>query len=147
MRFSRMLLLFGALAVPAVPAAAQSKVTSTPAKTTTTRVKTVKTTPAKSAAVRSAAAEPVIELPVNGKIVLSNTLKTRLYALLAGTTMTYDEATTGWRNHGQLVAAMNAASNRNLPFTAIHHEVVNNHEFLVDAVAIVRGATAQTAIQ
>lgn len=147
MRFSGMLLLFGALAVPAVPVAAQSKVTNTPAKTTTTRVKTVKTPVAKSAVVRSVAAEPVIELPVNGKIVLSNTLKTRLYALLAGTTMTYDEATTGWRNHGQLVAAMNAASTRNLPFTAIHHEVVNNQEFLVDAVAIVRGATAQPVIQ
>jgi hypothetical protein len=147
MRFSGMLLLFGALAVPAVPVAAQSKVAGTPAKTTTTRVKTVKTPVAKSAVVRSVAAEPVIELPVNGKIVLSNTLKTRLYALLAGTTMTYDEATTGWRNHGQLVAAMNAASNRNLPFSAIHHEVVNNREFLVDAVAIVRGATAQTVIQ
>jgi hypothetical protein len=56
--------------------------------------------------------------------------------------MTYDEAVTGWRNHGQLVAAMNAASNRNLPFPAIHHEVVTNQMFLVDAVAVVRGATA-----
>jgi hypothetical protein len=146
--------LFGALAAPAVPVAAQVKSTVTPAtKPTTTRVKSVKRTSAvtaKSAAAKSAVTpiqESVIELPVNGKIVLSNTLKTRLSALLAGGTMTYDEAVTGWRNHGQLVAAMNAASNRNLPFAAIHHEVVTNHLYVVDAVAVVRGSTAPSSLQ
>ena len=139
----RVLLLFAALAVPAMPVAAQTKTgTSTVTKSTTTRAaKTTRT----ATAVKSVAAippEPVIELPVDGKIVLGNTLKTRLRSLLAGSTMTYDEAVTGWRNHGQLVAAMNAASYRNLPFPAIHHEVVANNMFLVDAVAIVRGATA-----
>lgn len=146
MRLSRILLVAGALAVLAVPVAAQTKAaTSTSgSKSTTTRVKAVKTTRTAPAA-KSAVAnrpEPVIELPVDGKIVLSNTLKVRLHSLLAGSTMTFDEAVTGWRNHGQLVAAMNAASNRNLPFPAIHHEVVTNHMFLVDAIATVRGATA-----
>lgn len=142
MRVSRILLLFAALAAPAVAVAAQTKTgTSTASKSTTTRaVKTTRTaTAAKSVATPP---EPVIELPVDGKIVLSNTLKTRLRSLLVGSSMTYDEAVTGWRNHGQLVAAMNAASNRNLPFPAIHHEVVTNQMFLVDAVAVVRGATA-----
>jgi hypothetical protein len=146
MRVSRILLLFGALAMPAVPAAAQTKTgTSTGvSKATATRVKAVKTTrtptAGKSAVV--SAPEPVIELPVDGKIVLGNTLKMRLRSLLVGSTMTFDEAVTGWRNHGQLVAAMNAATNRHLPFQAIHHEVVTNQLFLVDAVAVVRGATA-----
>lgn len=142
MRVSRILMLFAALAAPVVPVAAQTKTgVSTTSKSTTTRA--VKTTRAATAAKRAAIPpEPVIELPVDGKIVLSNTLKMRLRSLLAGSTMTYDEAVTGWRNHGQLVAAMNAASNRNLPFPAIHHEVVTNQMFLVDAVAVVRGATA-----
>jgi hypothetical protein len=151
MRLSRILLVLGALAVPAVPAAAQTKTTSTgvskPASTRARAAKTTRTaTPVKTAAVSRP--EPVIELPVDGKIVLSTTLKTRLNSLLYGSTLTYDEAVTGWRNHGQLVAAMNAASSRNLPFPAIHHEVVTNRQFLVDAVAIVRGATAPSvAIQ
>lgn len=140
MRVSGVLLLFAALAAPAVPVAAQTKTgASTASKPTTTRAVRRTATTAKNVA---AAPEPVIELPVDGKIVLSNTLKMRLRSLLAGSTMTYDEAVTGWRNHGQLVAAMNAASNRNLPFPAIHHEVVTNQLFLVDAVAVVRGATA-----
>ena len=138
----RVLLLFAALAVPAIPVAAQTKTgTSTISKSTTTRA--VKTTrnaaPVKSVA---AIAEPVVELPVDGKIVLGNIMKMRLRSLLIGSTMTYDEAVTGWRNHSQLVAAMNAASYRSLPFPAIHHEVVANNMFVVDAVAVVRGATA-----
>jgi hypothetical protein len=142
MRVSRILLLFAALAAPTVPVAAQTKTgASTASKSTTAR--TVKTTRSGTTAKRVATPpEPVIELPVDGKIVLGNTLKMRLRSLLVGSTMTYDEAVTGWRNHGQLVAAMNAASNRNLPFPAIHHEVVTNQMFLVDAVAVVRGATA-----
>ena len=142
MRVSRILLLFAALAAPAIPVAAQTKTgASTASKSTTTRAaKTTRTTAVKSVA--AIPPEPVVELPVDGKIVLGNTLKTRLRSLLVGSTMTYDEAVTGWRNHGQLVAAMNAASTRNLPFPAIHHEVVANRMFVVDAVAVVRGATA-----
>ena len=142
MRVSGILLLFAALAAPALPVAAQTKTgASTASKSTTARpVKTTRTaSTAKSVVIPP---EPVIELPVDGKIVLSNTLKMRLRSLLVGSTMTYDEAVTGWRNHGQLVAAMNAASNRNLPFPAIRHEVVTNNMFVVDAVAIVRGAAA-----
>ena len=142
MRVSRSLLLFAALAASSIPVAAQTKTgASTASKSTTTRA--VRTTrPATAAKSVAIAPEPVIELPVDGKIVLGNTLKTRLRSLIAGSTMTYDEAVTGWRNHGQLVAAMNAAGSRNLPFPAIHHEVVTNQMFLVDAVAVVRGATA-----
>jgi hypothetical protein len=128
--------------MPAVPAAAQTKTgTSTAGKSTATRaVKTTRTaTPVKSVA---AIPEPVIELPVDGKIVLGNIMKMRLRSLLIGSTMTYDEAVTGWRNRSQLVAAIDAASYRRLPFPAIHHEVVANNMFVVDAVAVVRGATA-----
>jgi hypothetical protein len=142
MRVSRILLLFAALAASSVPVAAQIKTDASAAsKSTTTRaVKTTRTaTAAKTVAMPP---EPVVELPVDGKIVLSNTLKMRLRSLLAGSTMTYDEAVTGWRNHGQLVAAMNAAGSRNLPFPSIHHEVVANQMYLVDAVAVVRGAAA-----
>jgi hypothetical protein len=138
----RVLLLCAALAMPAVPAAAQTKTgTSTAGKSTTTRAaKTTRTaTPVKSVA---AIPEPVIELPVDGKIVLGNIMKMRLRSLLIGSTMTYDEAVTGWRNRSQLVAAIDAASYRRLPFPAIHHEVVANNMFVVDAVAVVRGATA-----
>ena len=139
MRVFRILLLCGAVAASAVPVAAQTKTAaSTASKTTTRAVKTRSASTAKTVI----APEPVIELPVDGKIVLGSTLKMRLRSMLVGSTMTYDDAVTGWRNHGQLVAAMNAASSRNLPFPAIHHEVVTNQMFLVDAVAVVRGATA-----
>ena len=124
----RVLLLFAALAVPAMPVAAQTKTgTSTATKSTTTRAaKTTRTaTPVKSVA--AIPAEPVIELPVDGKIVLGNIMKMRLRSLLIGSTMTYDEAVTGWRNRSQLVAAIDAASYRSLPFPAIHHEVVANN--------------------
>jgi hypothetical protein len=137
----RVLLLFAALAVPAVPVAAQTKTgTSTVSKPTTRAAKTTRT----ATVVKPAAAspEPVIELPVDGKIVLGNIMKMRLRSLLIGSTMTYDEAVTGWQNRSQLVAAINAASYRSLPFPAIHHEVVTNNMFVVDAVAVVRGATA-----
>ena len=83
-------------------------------------------------------------LPLNEKIALNGTLKARLDALLVGTTMTFDQATTGWRNQGQLVSAMNAAQNNNLSFVAIHQEVVTNHLALPDAVAAVKGATTPT---
>ena len=141
MRVSRILLLCAGVAALSVPVAAQTKTGApTASKTTTRAVKATRSTStAKSAVIPP---EPVIELPVDGKIVLGNTLKMRLRSMLVGSTMTYDDAVTGWRNHGQLVAAMNAASNRNLPFPAIHHEVVTNQMFLVDAVAVVRGATA-----
>jgi hypothetical protein len=137
----RVLLLFAALAVPAVPVAAQTKTgTSTVSKPTTRAAKTTRTaTVVKPAVVPP---EPVIELPVDGKIVLGNIMKMRLRSLLIGSTMTYDEAVTGWQNRSQLVAAINAASYRSLPFPAIHHEVVTNNMFVVDAVAVVRGATA-----
>jgi hypothetical protein len=145
MKVSRIVLMLGALAAPAVPVAAQTKAgaATSVSKSTATRLKAARTTRTPAAPKSAAAApEPVIELPVNGRIVLSNTLRARLQLLLAGSTMTFDEAVTGWRNHGQLVAAMNAAGSRNLPFPAIHHEVVTNQLFLVDAVAVVRGATA-----
>lgn len=138
----RVLLLCAALAVPAMPVAAQTKTgTSTATKSTTTRAKTTRTaTPVKSVA--AVPAEPIIELPVDGKIVLGNIMKMRLRQLLAGSTMSYDDAVTGWRNRSQLVAAIDAASYRRLPFPAIHHEVTANNMFVVDAVAVVRGATA-----
>ncbi len=87
----RVLLLFAALAVPAMPVAAQTKTgTSTATKSTTTRAaKTTRTaTPVKSVA--AVPTEPVIELPVDGKIVLGNIMKMRLRSLLIGSTMTYD---------------------------------------------------------
>jgi hypothetical protein len=146
MKVSRIVLMLGAVAASSLPVAAQTKAgaATSVSKSTAARVKAVRTTrtPTTSKSAAAPLPEPVIELPVNGKIVLSNTLKVRLQLLLAGSTMTFDEAITGWRNHGQLVAAMNAAGTRNLPFPAIHHEVVTNQLFLVDAVAVVRGATA-----
>ena len=141
MRVSRILLLCAAVAALSVPVAAQTKTGApTASKTTTRAVKATRSASTGKSAVIPP--EPVIELPVDGKIMLGNTLKMRLRSMLVGSTMTYDDAVTGWRNHGQLVAAMNAARNRNLPFPAIHHEVVTNQMFLVDAVAVVRGATS-----
>lgn len=139
----RVLLLFAALAVPAMPLAAQTKTgTPTVTKSTTTRAAKTTRTAAPVKSVAAIPAEPVIELPVDGKIVLGNIMKMRLRSLLIGSAMTYDEAVTGWRSRSQLVAAIDAASYRSLPFPAIHHEVVANNMFVVDAVAVVRGATA-----
>jgi hypothetical protein len=81
------------------------------------------------------------QLPLGEKIALNSMLKARLDGLLLGTTLTYDQATTGWKNQGQLVAAMNAAKNNNLAFPSIYTEVVTNGKSLPDAVAFVKAAT------
>ena len=81
------------------------------------------------------------QLPLGEKIALNDTLKARLDALLVGGTLTYDQATTGWKNQGQLVAAMNAAKNNNLSFASIYTEMVTNGKSLSDAVTFVKAAT------
>ena len=81
------------------------------------------------------------QLPLGEKIALNDTLKARLDALLVGSTLTYDQATTGWKNQGQLVAAMNAAKNNSLAFPSIYTEMVTNGKGLSDAVAFVKAAT------
>jgi hypothetical protein len=81
------------------------------------------------------------QLPLGEKIALNSTLKARLDALLVGSTLTYDQATTGWKNQGQLVAAMNAAKNNTLSFPSIYTEMVTNGKSLPDAVAFVKAAT------
>ena len=175
MRLSRILMLMGALALPAIPAAAQGKAIGKPAgvgKPTTTAVKGPKTTGApakgKSADAKSGTlvkgksadhakapkttpttdtdTDTVVasdskgrgQLPLNEKIALNSTLSAKLEGLLAGGTMTFDEATTGWRNQGQLVAAMNAAQNNDLSFASIHTEMVTNGKSLPDAVAFLK---------
>ena len=85
------------------------------------------------------------QLPLGEKIALNSTLKARLDALLVGSTLTYDQATTGWKNQGQLVAAMNAANNNTLSFPSIYTEMVTNGKSLPDAVAFVKAATPPPA--
>ena len=179
MRLSRILMLIGALALPAIPAAAQGKAIGKPAgvgKPTTTTAKgpTVKgkSADAKSGTLvkgKSADAKSGTlakgksgdhatdttgttetttaddsetkgrgQLPLGEKIALNDTLKARLDALLAGSTLTYDQATTGWKNQGQLVAAMNAAKNNNLSFQLLYTEMVTNQKSLSDAVTFVK---------
>lgn len=84
------------------------------------------------------------QLPLNEKIALNDTLKTRLEGLLAGGTMTFDDATTGWRNQGQLVAAMNAAERNGLSFESLHTEMVTNGKSLPDAIAAAKAAASET---
>ena len=196
MRLSRILLLIGALALPAAPAAAQGKGIGKPAgvgKPTTTTVKgasgTVtkgksvdakggtlvkgKSDDAKSGALakgksadrakgpkttspdttvadtdtdttESTEAKGRGQLPLNEKLALNNTLKTRLEGLLAGGTMTFDGATTGWRNQGQLVAAMNAAERNGVTFESLHTEMVTNGKSLPDAIAAAKAASTTT---
>lgn len=158
MRLSRILMLIGALALPAVPAAAQGKAIGKPAgvgKPTTTTVKgnSGSVTKGKSADAKAgtlvkgksadhakgpktttpdtavAAADTTDsteakgrgQLPLGEKIALNSALKAKLDALLAGGTMTYDQATTGWKNQGQLVAAMNAVEhNPGITFFDLH---------------------------
>jgi hypothetical protein len=173
MRLSGILLLMGALAVPAIPAAAQGRGVGKPAgvgKPTTTVVKAgggaaakgksadakggtlakgksgdhakgPKAAPTGDTGTETVATTEVKgrgQLPLNEKIALNSTLKTRLEGLLAGGTMTFDEATTGWRNQGQLVAAMNAAKNNELSFASLHTEMVTNGKSLPDAVAFLK---------
>ena len=85
------------------------------------------------------------QLPLGEKIALNGTLKARLDALLVGSTLTYDQATTGWKNQGQLVAAMNAAKNNNLSFASIYTEMVTNGKKLPDAVTFVKAAAPPPA--
>jgi len=174
-------MLIGALALPAIPAAAQGKALGKPAgvgKPTTTIVKgnSANVTKGKSADAKSGtlvkgnsadhAKGPKTtttdtdvtttdttaesseskgrgQLPLEQKIALNNTLKTRLEALLpTDGTLPLDLAASGWKNQGQLVAAMNAAKNNNLSFALIQTEMVTNGKSLPDAVAFVTAIPA-----
>ena len=180
MRLSRILMLIAALALSALPAAAQGKAIGKPAgvgKPTTTTVKgpatkgksadakagtlvkgntgdhgksgdhaknTATTTTDTTTVTEDSEAKGRGQLPLGEKIALNETLKARLDALLVGGTLTYDQATTGWKNQGQLVAAMNAAKNNNLSFASIYTEMVTNGKNLPDAVAEVTAAMPPT---
>jgi hypothetical protein len=179
MRLSRILTLIAALALPALPAAAQGKAIGKPAgagKPATAIVKGPavkgKSADAKSGTLvkgnsanaksgdhgksgdqantagttgatttEDSASKGRGQLPLGEKIALNSTLKARLDTLLVGSTLTFDQATTGWKNQGQLVAAMNAAKNNNLSFAPIYTEMVTNGKSLPDAVAFVKAAT------
>jgi len=84
------------------------------------------------------------QLPLGEKIALNGTLKARLDALLVGSTLTYDQATTGWKNQGQLVAAMNAAKNNDLSFASLYTEIITNGKSREDAVLFLKPAAPPT---
>lgn len=176
MRLSRILMLIGALALPALPAAAQGKALGKPAgvgKPTTTTVKgpvtkgksadaksgtlvkgnsadhakgpkTTTTDVSDTTASNESETKGRGQLPLGEKIALNDTLRTRLEGLLEGGTLTYDQATAGWKNQGQLVAAMNAAKNNNLSFASLYTEMVTNQKPLSEAVTTVKAATPTT---
>ena len=75
---------------------------------------------------------------------MNSTLKARLDALLVGSTLTYDQATTGWKNQGQLVAAMNAAKNNDISFASLYTEIITNGKTREDAVLFLKPATPPT---
>jgi hypothetical protein len=184
MRLSRILLFMGALALAALPAAAQGRGVGKPAgvgKPTTTAVKGASgtVTKGKSADAKSGtlakgksadakgpkttttdADTPETDgdvdtasdetkgrgqLPLNEKIALNDTLRARLEALLPeGGALTLDTAATGWRNQGQLVAAMNAAQREGISFEALRIEMVDNQKSLPTAIAAVKAASTTT---
>ena len=78
------------------------------------------------------------QLPLGEKIALNSTLKARLDALLVGSTLTYEQATTGWENQGQLVAAMNAAKNNDLSFASLYTEIITNGKTREDAILFLK---------
>jgi hypothetical protein len=85
------------------------------------------------------------QLPLNEKIALNDTLRARLEALLPeGGALTLDTAATGWRNQGQLVAAMNAAQREGISFEALRIEMVDNQKSLPTAIAAVKAASTTT---
>ena len=191
MRLSRILMLIAALALPAIPAAAQGKAIGKPAgvgKPTTTVVKGASTTVTKGKSADAKAGTLVKgnsadhaknvdtqsgdhgksadhaknttettggtaedseskgrgQLPLGEKIALNSTLKARLDALLVGSTLTYDQATTGWKNQGQLVAAMNAAKNNDISFASLYTEIITNGKSREDAVLFLKTAAPPT---
>ena len=81
------------------------------------------------------------QLPLGEKIALNSTLKARLDALLVGSTLTYDQATTGWKNQGQLVAAMNAAKTNDLSFASLYTEIITNGKTREDAILFLKPVT------
>jgi hypothetical protein len=146
---SRILVLTGALMLPALPAAAQSKPLGSPAVMTVKRTEVkAKTVDAKTVSLTrtdslGSESKGRGQLPLGEKVALNNTLKTRLQGLLTGSGLTYDQATTGWKNQGQLVAAMNVAQEKNLSFASIYTGVVTDGKYFVDVVAELRGAQVQ----
>ena len=182
MRLSRTFMLLAALALPAVPAAAQGKALGKPpgaGKPVTATVKPPKapkptdtafhgksadakngtlvngnsgdhakgpktTTGTETTTDTTAAASDSKgrgQLPLGEKIALNSTLKARLDALLVGSTLTFDQATTGWKNQGQLVAAMNAAKNNDISFASLYTEIITNGKTREDAVLFLKPAT------
>ena len=169
MRLSRTLMLLAALALPAIPAAAQGKALGKPpgaGKPATATVKAPKapkptdtaihgksgdhakgpktTTPDSDTTVAASESKGRGQLPLGEKIALNNTLKARLDGLLVGSTLTYDQATTGWKNQGQLVAAMNAAKNNDISFASLYTEIITNGKSREDAVLFLKPATPPT---
>jgi hypothetical protein len=170
-------MLLAALALPAVPAAAQGKALGKPAgagKPVTATVKPPKppkptdtaihgksadakggdhgksadhakgpktTTPDSDTTVAASESKGRGQLPLGEKIALNNTLKARLDGLLVGSTLTYDQATTGWKNQGQLVAAMNAAKNNDIAFASLYTEIITNGKSREDAVLFLKPVT------
>ena len=176
-------MFMGALALPAVPAAAQGKAIGKPAgvgKPTTTIVKGASGTVTKGKSAdakagtlvkgnsadhakgpKTTTADPTItdtetasedsngrgQLPLGEKIAMNDTLKARLEPLLVGTTLTLETATEGWRNQGQMVAAMNAAQREGISFEALRTEMVTNEKSLPTAITAVKEASATTTTE
>lgn len=87
------------------------------------------------------------QLPLAEKIALNDTLKARLEPLLVGTTLTLETAAEGWRNQGQMVAAMNAAQREGISFESLRTEMVTNEKSLPDAITAVKAASATTTTE
>jgi hypothetical protein len=86
----------------------------------------------------TAAADATPPNPISIKISKNPNQLARLQPQLDALGLTLEEATDGFRNHGQFIAAMNAAKNRQLDFVALKEAMT------VDGLSLGQAAKLQT---
>ncbi len=81
--------------------------------------------------------------PIARKISSHPQLASKIEAMLpAG--MTLNQASRGFKNQGQFIAALHASQNLGIPFTQLRHEMVTEHESLGQAIHELRPGTNST---
>jgi glucose/arabinose dehydrogenase len=149
MKFNRISAGFAAMtmlvAAPAVAAQhgqpvhpAKPTTAKAPAKPTTTTAPTTTTTTAPTTKTTTTS-------PIAAKIASHPQLAAKVTALLPKG-MTLDEASTGFKNQGQFIAALHVSKNLNIPFADLKAEMTGkDHDSLGQAIHQLRPTTDATS--
>jgi hypothetical protein len=83
--------------------------------------------------------------PIAAKITAHPRLDSKVTAMLP-TGMTLNQASMGFKNQGQFIAALHVSQNLGIPFKDLRTQMVNNNLSLGQAIQKVKGTTDTTAV-